>query len=126
MGGLFADLVLALHFLYVCFTVGGEAAILAGAAMGWDWIRDRTFRLVHLAAVVLVAVEALAGVWCPLTVWEHALRGGDSAAPEVGFVARILRRIIFYDFPAWFFVVLYAAFAALVTATWVLVRPRRR
>jgi Protein of Unknown function (DUF2784) len=59
MPALLADAVVVLHFAYVSFAVGGEILILAGGLLGWRWVRNLPFRLVHLAAVVLVAVEAL-------------------------------------------------------------------
>ncbi|MDC7239707.1 MAG: DUF2784 domain-containing protein [Spirochaetales bacterium] len=116
---LLADLIVVIHFLYVLFTVLGEGLILWGGFLKWQWIRNRTFRILHLAAVLLVALEALAGVLCPLTVWEYRLRGmaGQGAEQEVSFVARLIRRIIFYDFPEIFFIFLYTGFGILVIVT---------
>jgi len=71
---LLADVVLVVHFAFVLFVVGGFALILAGAALGWRWVRNRTFRYSHLAAIVFVAAESLVGMACPLTHWEHVLR----------------------------------------------------
>jgi len=123
----FADLVVVIHFCYVAFTVGGELAVLLGWALGWSWVRNLPFRITHLAAVVLVAAEALAGTSCPLTVWEYRLRqlAGQRVEQQLSFVARLVRSIIFYDFPAWVFLAAYVAFAALVVLTLVLVRPAR-
>ena len=101
--------------------------ILLGGGLSWRWVRALPFRIVHLAAVVLVAVEALAGARCPLTVWEYWLRvkAGQTAEAQVSFVARLVRSIIFYDLPAWVFLAAYVAFAALVALTFlVIVRPR--
>jgi len=123
-----ADLVVILHFCYVTFTVGGELAVLLGGALRWRWVRNLPFRVTHLAAVALVAVEALAGTSCPLTVWEYQLRqlAGQRVEQQISFVARLVRGIIFHDFPAWVFVAAYVAFAALVALTLLLVRPARR
>jgi hypothetical protein len=88
---------------------------------GWDWVRGPRFRLAHLAAILFVAAESLVGVWCPLTVWEDALRGH---AGDKSFIARWIHRAMFYDFPEWVFTVAYCAFAAAVIATWWRVRPR--
>jgi hypothetical protein len=122
-----ADLIVIFHFCYVTFTVGGQVVVLLGGALGWGWVRNLAFRLTHLAAVALVAVEALAGAACPLTVWEYQLRvlAGQRVEQQIGFVARLVRSIIFYDFPAWVFVLVYVAFAALVAASLLIVRPRR-
>jgi hypothetical protein len=120
---LLADLVLIVHFLFVAFVVGGFVLILAGAALRLHWIRNFRFRVAHLAAIAFVAAESIAGVMCPLTLWEDALRGRDS---DLGFIARWVHGIMFYDLPAWVFTTAYVGFALLVAATWWLVPPIRR
>ena len=117
-----ADIILVVHFGFVVFVVGGLALIWIGAASGWAWVRNFWFRVAHLAAIVFVAGEALVGVWCPLTVWEDALRGVHG---EKSFLARWIQRILFYDFPGWVFTTAYVLFALVVVATWRLVRPAR-
>jgi len=123
-----ANVILVVHFCYVGFTVGGEAIILAGGLLRWGWVRDWTFRLIHLASVVLVAVEAVTGTSCPLTVWEYRLRllAGERVESRLPFIAKLLRSIIFYDFPAWVFLAAYVAFALLVGLTFLIVAPHMR
>jgi uncharacterized protein DUF2784 len=115
-----ADLILIVHFAFVLFVVGGLALVWIGAAADWRWIRNFWFRIAHLAAIAFVAAEALAGVWCPLTVWEDALRG---RADDKSFIARWIHRAMFYDLPEWMFTVAYCVFAAAVIATWWWIRP---
>jgi polyferredoxin len=122
MADFLADFILIVHFAFVAFVVGGLALIWIGAAAGWQWVRNFWFRVAHLAAIVFVAGEALVGVWCPLTVWEDALRGVPG---EKSFVARWIHRLMFYDFPEWMFTVAYALFALVVALSWWLVRPAR-
>ncbi|HVE06384.1 MAG TPA: DUF2784 domain-containing protein [Paraburkholderia sp.] len=119
-----ADAVLVVHAALVLFIVGGLAAIWLGAALHWDWVHNRGFRGVHLCAIVVVAALALAGVACPLTVLEDALRHAPDA--NQGFVQRWVGRLLYYRLPAWVFTLAYAAFAALVLLTWRIVPPRRR
>jgi len=118
-----ADLILVIHFLFVLFVVGGLVLIWIGAAAGWRWVRNRWFRIAHLAAIFVVAAEALLGMVCPLTVWEDALRG---APVETGFIARWVHRVLFYSFPEWVFAVAYVLFALAVAVTYWLAPPRRR
>jgi hypothetical protein len=122
MQALLADFVLIVHFAFVAFVVGGLALIWIGAASGWTWVRNFWFRAAHLAAIVFVAGEALVGVWCPLTVWEDALRGVHE---EKSFVARWIHRLMFYDFPGWMFTTAYVLFALVVIVTLVWLPPRR-
>jgi len=120
MNAFLADAILMVHFAFVLFVVGGLALTWVGAAAGWDWVRNFHFRVAHLAAILFVAAEALAGIWCPLTLWEAQLRGSDA---EKSFVAHWVHRILYFDFPEWVFTAAYAVFAAAVAATWYFVRP---
>jgi hypothetical protein len=123
-----ADLLVGFHFLYVLFAVTGELVVLAGGLLRWRWVRNLPLRVTHLAAVALVAAEALLGVVCPLTSWEYDLRvlAGQRVERDISFVGRLVRSIIFYDFPTWVFTVTYVAFALLVAGTFFLFPPRAR
>jgi hypothetical protein len=116
-----ADAVLTVHALVVAFVVGGFALILAGARR-WSWVRNRTFRILHLVAIVFVATEALLGVTCPLTLWEDMLRGGGS---ERSFIGRWVGRLLYYDLPEWVFATTYCTFAAAVFWAWRAIPPRK-
>lgn len=123
-----ADAVVFVHLLYVSFTVGGTFLILTGGILKWHWVRNRTFRILHLGSVVLVALEALAGVWCPLTVWEGRLRtrAGQNYESDLSFVGRLIRKIIFIEIPDWGFTAMYVGFAILVVVIFVWVPPVRK
>jgi hypothetical protein len=122
MNVLLADTILLIHFAFVLFVVGGLLLTWLGAWCGWQWIRNRRFRLAHLAAIVFVAGEALLGIMCPLTEWEDALRGATSGK---SFIARWVHQLMFFSAPEWVFTVLYVAFALVVAATWWFVPPWR-
>jgi polyferredoxin len=121
--GMIADAILVVHFGIVLFIVGGLIAVWMGAALGWQWVRNRWFRYAHLAAIACVAGEALLGVACPLTVWEAVARGGG---PAESFAGRWVRALLFYRAPEWVFTVAYVAWALATLATLWLVPPRRR
>ena len=118
-----ADLVLLLHFSIAAFIVLGLILVWVGALAGWAWIRNPWFRYLHLAAIAFVAVEALLGATCPLTIWEDLLRGG--ATPE-SFIGRWVKRLLYYHAPEWVFTALYAAWAAATLLTMKFLPPRRR
>lgn len=122
MATFLADLILIVHFLFVAFVVGGLGATWLGAWLGWRWVRNFWFRAAHMCAIVFVAAEAIAGIWCPLTIWEAELRG---ARADKGFIAQWIHRLLFYDFPPWVFTAAYVTFALLVAVTFWLVPPRR-
>lgn len=123
--GLLADLVVFVHFLYVIFAVGGLIFILLGARFGWVAARRPWFRIVHLMAVGLVALEAVAGMVCPLTNWEYDLRrlSGNLGEENLSFVARLVRLVIFYNLPEWVFTIVHTMFGVLVVLTFILVPP---
>jgi hypothetical protein len=124
--GLLADLVVVIHLLYVLFAAGGLIGILLGAGFKWGWVRNRRFRIIHLVAVGLVALEAASGIVCPLTAWEYNLRrmAGETVDKDLSFVARLIHSAIFYDFPGWVFTVIHILFGLLVVITFVLLPPR--
>lgn len=122
-----ANVIVLIHFAYVAFLVLGLAAILLGIAFRWRWVRNRWFRLIHLAMIGIVVAEALAGVACPLTVWEHRLRlQAGQTTVDGDFIASWVHRIMFYRAEPWVFTVVYVAFGLAVLATWIVAPPRWR
>jgi len=119
-----ADAVLVAHATYVAFVVVGLAAIWIGAWREWAWVRGFWFRIAHLAAIAFVAVEALIGMACPLTILEDWLR--LNAQSHGGFIERWLQRALYWDFPAWVFTAAYVGFTGVVALTFILFPPRRR
>ena len=119
---LFADIVLTIHFAFVLFVVGGLFLIWLGAARGWRWVRNFWFRSAHLAAILFVAGESVAGLICPLTAWEDTLRGGTG---ESSFIQRWIGRLLYYNFPEWVFIAAYLLFALAVVITFIRVKPGR-
>jgi hypothetical protein len=120
---LVADVLVAVHLCLVAFIVGGLVLVWIGAPLNWRWIRNPWFRYLHLAAIAFVALEAVLGVACPLTVWEDMLRG--SARPE-SFVARWVHRLLFYRAPEWVFTAAYVLWTLATLATLRVVPPRRK
>ena len=120
-----ADLVVTFHFSYIAFVVFGLLAILLGLANGWRWVRNPRFRVAHLIAIAIVAVQALLGIVCPLTTLEKALRvqGGQESYPGA-FIGHWAHRLTFYEAPGWAFTAAYALFGLAVLATFALAPPR--
>jgi hypothetical protein len=123
-----ADVILVVHFVFVAFVVGGLAIIWLGRFLGWQFVRNRRFRLGHLGAMGFVLWEALAGRDCPLTLWEHDLRvlTGNGQAYPGSFVQYWLHRVLFYEASETVFCLLYALFFVLLCLSWWVVRPNRR
>jgi len=87
-------------------------------------VRNRAFRLLHLAAIGFVTIETVLGYACPLTIWEDVLRprGRDSAASSAAGSRTFFTTI----FPEWVFATAYCAFALAVIWAWWAIPPRAR
>jgi hypothetical protein len=120
-----ADALLVLHVLFVLFIVFGLLLVFVGKLLGWQWVRNRWFRLAHLVGIGIVVLQAWFGLICPLTIWEMSLRAraGDTVY-EGAFIAHILNELLYYHAPAWVFVVAYTVFGSLVLLSWFWVPPR--
>ena len=120
-----ADAVLLVHALFVAFVVFGLVLILAGGGLRWGWVRNPWFRVTHVAAIGVVVIQSWLSVICPLTHLEMAFRSRAGVAVYPGsFIGHWLETLLYYQAPAWVFVVCYTAFGALVVASWFWVRPR--
>ena len=120
---LLADIVLVVHFLFVIFVLFGFVAILTGRLLGWLWVRNRIFRIMHLTAIGIVVLQAWLGRLCPLTALEIGLRekAGQSGYDET-FMQHWLHKVLFFDAQAWVFTAVYTLFGLLVLASWLIDR----
>jgi hypothetical protein len=149
---LLANLVVFFHLLYVAFVVVAVPVILLGGWLKWSWVRNFWFRIIHFVMMLVVVVESLIGMTCPMTTWEQDLRWaggqielqrdeeGNILADEKGlgtlvktgayrqdFVARCLQSILFFDakqVPQWVLNCCYYSFGVLILLTLILVPPR--
>ncbi|MBX9585002.1 MAG: DUF2784 domain-containing protein [Gemmataceae bacterium] len=124
--GYLADLVVFVHVLYVGYVVLGQLAVIVAAPFRWGWARNPWFRFTHLGAIGSVAYEAVAGIRCPLTVWEEQLRvlADPTAAAGQSFMGRLFHNLLFWDQPEYFFNILHVAMFVLVVQGVVMYPPR--
>jgi hypothetical protein len=125
--GVLADLVVFVHVLYVAYVVLGQVAILIAGTFRRQWGRNPWFRFTHLAAILVVVGEEIAGVRCPLTVWEERLRemGGQVVTAGQTFVGRLMHDLLFLDNVSQQTVeVMHFAFGALILESLLLYPPR--
>lgn len=121
-----ADAIVVAHLGYVLFVVLGFVAVWLGVALRWGWVRRPAFRVPHLVCTLIVPLEALGGLLCPLTTWERNLRLQAGQQPEdISFMGRIARELLFYQAPEYVFTLCYVVFGLLVLATFFLVPIRR-
>jgi hypothetical protein len=81
-----ADLLLIVHFGFVCFVVAGGLLVLK-----WRWLV-----LLHLPAVGWGALIEFQGWLCPLTPWEQRLRlTAGEAGYQGGFIEHYLLPVLY-------------------------------
>lgn len=120
-----ADLILILHFLYVLCVIVPVPLIALGGWLGWRFVRNLWLRLAHLFMIGIVAVQAMFGIACPLTVWEAELRwqAGESV-DERPFMVRVVYDLLFYEVDPAVMQWVHIGFAALIIGLWIAVPPR--
>ncbi|HYT94839.1 MAG TPA: DUF2784 domain-containing protein [Gemmataceae bacterium] len=119
-----ADVMSAIHLTLMVFLIFGQLAIIVGIVFRWRWIRNPWFRWIHMAIILIVAVEALIDVNCPLTDWEHDLRRlGGAWGEEMTFTARVVRWLLFPDVSDSVLFGCYIGFALMVLLTFLLAPP---
>jgi hypothetical protein len=120
-----ADTVLATHVLFVTFVVFGLMLIVVGGVRQWGWVRNTWFRLIHLASIGVVVLQAWLGMICPLTTLEMWLREQFGQSQYKGsFIQHWLEQLLYYDAPTWLFVAAYTSFGLLVSIAWFRYPPR--
>ena len=118
---LIADIVLVLHFCIVIFITLGFFIIPIGYKFGWRWPKNRKLRIVHFGLMAFVTLETILGITCPLTSIENSLRG---ITQSKSFIAYWIENIVYWDFPAQFFFVLYCISLGWTFVIWKLCPPK--
>lgn len=121
---IFAETLLAAHVAIILFNIFGLVAVPLGAAFGWRFVRVPCWRLLHLVLMFAVALQAVFGRACILTLWQRALTG--AVADRTPLIMGWVDRVIYWPLPMWVFAVLYVAVFAYALALFRLVPPRRR
>jgi hypothetical protein len=122
-----ADIIALIHLGYVVFVMLGFVLIVVGIIVRWRWIRTPWFRIMHLAAIIAVAIEAIVGVHCPLTMLEFRLRYPTGPFQERGsFIGSLIDSILFHEAPGWVFTAVYGGFAVAVLITFIMAPPKRK
>jgi Protein of Unknown function (DUF2784) len=121
-----AQIVLAVHIAAATFIVFGIIAIPVGARLGWSFVYALWWRLPHVAAMGIVAIQKLLGNSCFLSEWEFRLVdiAGRMPHPTPAFQA-FGERLLYWNLPLWFFAWLYTMLFAFVVVLWFHVPPRK-
>jgi hypothetical protein len=120
-----AQAIFWVHIGIIAFNVFGLIVIPLGVWRGWAFVRVLWWRLLHLVALLIVALQAVLGRACFLTIWESdlAARAGETSS-NLPLIQGWITRLVFWPLPIWAFAVFYVAIALYVIALWVIVPPR--
>ncbi len=109
-----ADLVVIVHLIFAGFVLIGSFSFVVGSISGWGWTYSKRLRIGHLLCIVFVALEALLGVTCPLTVLENQLlHAAGEGGYDRSFAGQLANQLLFYDAPEWVFTLTYVTLAFL-------------
>jgi hypothetical protein len=118
-----AYVVLAAHLAVILFNILGFVVVPLGAAFGWQVVRIRWWRILHIVLLAAIAAQALLGRACVLTLWQAALTG--DAADRAPLIARWIDRLIYWRLPMWVFASFYLFVFGWALAMFRLVPPQR-
>jgi hypothetical protein len=112
--------ILVLHLAVIAFNVAGCVLIPIGAWRRWRWVRNFWVRVAHVACLAIVALQAVLGRACFLTVWQGEVSGVATTQP---LIAGWIERAVYWPLPLWVFAVAYVVVFAYVVALWTIVHP---
>ena len=120
---LIADIILLFHFCIVVFISFGFFLIPVGYNFDWIWIKNRYLRLLHASMMIFITFETLLGIVCPLTIIENNLRGINE---NHSFISKWIGKLIYWDFPSKFFLILYCILLLWTFLMWKIYPPVKK
>ena len=115
-----AGALLLVHFSLAAFITLGFFIIPIGYKLGWNWIKNRNLRLLHLYLIGIITFETIVGLTCPLTVLEDMFRDVDYSS---SFTSYWIAQILYWDLPSQVFVILYSLCLGWVLILWKVCPP---
>jgi len=120
-----ADLVLFVHIVVIIFNLFGLIVIPLGAWRRWTFVRIFWWRALHLVSLGIVALQALFGRACFLTLWQDALMHPlGEVERDQPLIQRWVMTLIFWHLPLWTFTTLYVLLWIYLVILWWKVPPR--
>jgi len=93
-----ADTIMVLHLAWIIFMLWGFVLTIRG--FFHPKFFDRwLFRTVHLLGILFVVALEILGKYCPLTLWENALRGHYNPETDYpgSFIIKYIEQMIYPD-----------------------------
>ena len=117
------NLIIFIHFLIVLFITFLLFFIPIGYKFSWKFMRNKKLRLSHFLLMSFVTIETILGIACPLTTIENHL--SDNKYDKT-FISFWMEKVIYWDFPSSFFIILYSACLTWVIIMWKIYPPQKK
>lgn len=118
-----ATAILAVHLGVVAFNVGGLVLVPVGGWCHWRWVRLTWLRVLHMLSLAVVALQALFGRACILTIWQFEVQAGGGQDEPAPMIATWINRLLYWPLPHWVFVAAYVAVFLYTLLLWRWVPP---
>ena len=122
MNSLISDVVLVFHFIIIIFIISGFILVPIGYKMKWVWLSNLRLRSFHLSLICFVTIEATIGMTCPLTIIENLF---NESQYSQSFIKFWISKIIYWDLPTLFFIILYSLCTLWTILMWKIFPPKR-
>ena len=122
MNSLLSDVVLVFHFIIIIFIISGFILVPIGYKMKWVWLSNLKLRSFHLGLICFVTIEATIGMTCPLTIIENLF---NESKYSQSFIKFWISKIIYWDLPTLFFIILYSLCTLWTILMWKIFPPKR-
>lgn len=120
-----ATAILVVHLAIVAFNLGGMVLVPIGSWAGWRFVQGFWWRLAHLGSLAAVALQAILGQACFLTLWQAELEARAGAGEPPSLIATWINGLLYWPLPLWVFAVAYVAIFLYTLLLWRWVPPRR-
>ena len=117
-----ADFILILHLIIAIFISAGMVIFPIGGLLSWRWCNNFSLRVTHLGLIVVVFIETLIGVNCPLTVAENYFR---AQATHQSFIGSAMNNLLYWNVSESLFFYFYGICVVWALLLWILFPPSR-
>ena len=117
-----ADFILFIHLIFAIFISAGMVIFPIGGLLSWRWCNNFRLRVTHLGLIVIVFIETLIGVNCPLTVAENYFRAQPT---HQSFIGSLMNNLLYWNVSESLFLNLYGICVVWAMLLWILFPPSR-
>ena len=117
-----ADFILFTHLIIAIFISAGIVIFPIGGLLSWRWCNNFSLRITHLGLIVVVFIETLIGVNCPLTLAEDYFRAQST---QQSFIGSLMYSLLYWNVSDSLFFYLYGICVVWALLLWILFPPSR-